>query len=156
MSNLLIQNGRIVDPASGLDSHQSLLIREGRIAATGESADAALDAETQVLNAKNLVISPGLIDIHVHFREPGQSAKETIGTGSKAAAQGGFTTVVCMPNTTPAIDNPGTVALIQDKVEKDALIHVHTTGAITRDIAGESLAPIGSLHEAGVLSLIHI
>ena len=78
MSNLLIQNGRIVDPASGLDSHQSLLIREGRIAATGESADAALDAETQVLDAKNLVISPGLIDIHVHFREPGQSAKETI------------------------------------------------------------------------------
>ncbi len=153
MSNLLIQNGRIVDPASGLDSHQSLLIREGRIAATGESADAALDAETQVMNAKNLVISPGLIDIHVHFREPGQSAKETIGTGSKAAAQGGFTTVVCMPNTTPAIDNPGTVALIQDKVEKDALIHVHTTGAITRDIAGESLAPIGSLHEAGVVAI---
>lgn len=153
MSNLLIQNGRIMDPASGVDSHQSLLIREGRIAATGESADAALDAETQVLDAKNLVISPGLIDIHVHFREPGQSAKETIGTGSKAAAQGGFTTVVCMPNTTPAIDNPGTVALIQDKVEKDALIHVHTTGAITRDIAGESLAPIGSLHEAGVVAI---
>ena len=113
---------------------------EGRIAATGESADAARRRNPGA-GCQNPVISPGLIDIHV-FQGARPKAKETIGTGSKAAAQGGLTTVVCMPNTTPAIDNPGTVALIQDKVE--TLVHVHTTGAITRDISGESLASIGS------------
>jgi len=153
MSDLLIQHGRVIDPVSGTDLHQSMLIRDGRIAALGASAEAGAGPETTVLDASHLVICPGLIDIHVHFREPGQSAKETIGTGTRAAALGGFTTVVCMPNTTPAVDNPGTVALIQDKVEKDALIRVHTTGAITRDIAGQALAPVGSLHEAGVVAI---
>jgi dihydroorotase len=89
----------------------------------------------------------------VHFREPGQTAKENIATGSAAAAMGGFTSVVCMPNTTPAIDNPATVALIQDQAEREAMVNVYLTGTITLGIAGEELAPIGSLKQAGVVAI---
>jgi dihydroorotase len=100
-----------------------------------------------------LVVAPGLIDIHVHLREPGETAKETIATGTQAAARGGFTTLVCMPNTTPAIDNPGTVALIQGKAEQHGVVNVYVAGAITKGIAGEELAPIGSLKQAGVVAI---
>ncbi len=100
-----------------------------------------------------LVVCPGLIDLHVHLREPGQSAKETIATGTQAAARGGFTSVVCMPNTSPAIDNAGTVALIRDKAARDGVVNVFVAGAITKGIAGEELAPIGSLKQAGVVAI---
>ena len=135
MESLLIQNGRVIDPANGIDAHQSLLILNGKIAALGAEAEAKAGDEIKVIDARGKVVCPGLVDIHVHLREPGQSAKETIETGTKAAALGGFTTVVCMPNTTPSIDSPGTVALIQDEVEKSAAINVFTTGAITMVIA---------------------
>ena len=153
MESLLIQNGRVIDPANGIDAHQSLLILNGKIAALGAEAEAKAGDEIKVIDARGKVVCPGLVDIHVHLREPGQSAKETIETGTKAAALGGFTTVVCMPNTTPSIDSPGTVALIQDEVEKSAAIHVFTTGAITKGIQGDELAPIGSLHGAGVVAI---
>ncbi|MFL2923740.1 MAG: dihydroorotase [Limisphaerales bacterium] len=153
MEDLLIQNGRVIDPANGIDAHQSLLILNGKVAALGAEADTRATSEIKVIDARGRVVCPGLVDIHVHLREPGQSAKETIETGTKSAAQGGFTTVVCMPNTTPSIDSPGTVALIQDKVEKSAVINVFTTGAITKGIQGDELAPIGSLHGAGVVAI---
>ena len=153
MDDLLIKNGRVIDPGNDVDAHQSLLIQGGKVAALGAEAEAKAGEGARVVNAKGLVVCPGLVDIHVHFREPGQSAKETIETGTLAAALGGFTTVVCMPNTSPSIDSAGTVALIQDKVEKSAAINVYTTGAITRGIAGEKLAPIGSLHGAGVVAI---
>jgi dihydroorotase len=94
-----------------------------------------------------------LIDLHVHFREPGQTAKENIATGSAAAAMGGFTSVVCMPNTSPTIDSPATVALIQGQAEREAMVNVYLTGTITLGIAGEELAPIGSLKQAGVVAI---
>ena len=94
-----------------------------------------------------------MIDLHVHLREPGQAAKETIGTGTAAAARGGFTTIVCMPNTSPSIDNSGTVALIRERAEKEGKVNVFVTGAITKGIAGEELAPIGSLKKAGVVAI---
>jgi dihydroorotase len=153
MNDLLIKNGRVIDPANEVDSHQSLLILGGKVAALGKEAETKAPGEARQVDARGAIVCPGLIDIHVHLREPGQSAKETIETGTKAAARGGFTTVVCMPNTSPAIDSPGTVALIQDEVEKSAIIHVFTTGAITKAIAGEELAPIGSLHGAGVVAI---
>jgi dihydroorotase len=153
MDDLLIQNGRVIDPANDVDTHQSLLILGGKVAALGAEADAKAGSDIKVIDAKGKVVCPGLVDIHVHFREPGQSAKETIETGTQAAAVGGFTTVVCMPNTSPSIDSPGTVALIQDKVEKSAAINVYTTGAITKGIEGDELAPIGSLHGAGVVAI---
>ena len=153
MSSLLLTGGRILDPANRLDEVTDLLIRDGSIAAIGPQAARQARAETRRLEVGGRVVCPGLIDLHVHLREPGQSAKETILTGTQAAARGGFTTVVCMPNTSPAIDNAGTVALIKDKAERDGVVNVYLTGAITKGIAGEELAPIGSLKQAGVVAI---
>ena len=100
-----------------------------------------------------LVVCPGLIDLHAHLREPGQSAKETIATGTAAAARGGFTSVVCMPNTSPAIDNAGTVALIHERAREQGVVNVFVAGAITKNIEGEELASIGSLKSAGVVAI---
>lgn len=143
----------MIDPASGLDAVQDLLIVDGKIAALGESAPLKAPKDAQRLNLKGMVVCPGLIDSHVHLREPGQSIKETIATGTLAAARGGFTSLVCMPNTSPTIDSPGTVALIREKADRDGLVNVYVTGAITKGIAGEELAPIGSLKNAGVVAI---
>ena len=109
MPALWIKNARVIDPASKRDSVGDLFVRDGRMA---ERLTPAERARARKIDGKGLVAAPGLVDIHVHFREPGQTHKETIGTGSKAAAAGGFTTVVCMPNTTPPADNAGTIATI--------------------------------------------
>ena len=122
MSSLLLTGGRVIDPARGFDADADVLIREGLIAAVGAVTEVPADAER--FDARGLVVCPGLIDLHVHLREPGQTAKETMATGTAAAARGGFTSIVCMPNTSPAIDNPGTVALIRDKAEKDGVVNV--------------------------------
>lgn len=153
MSSLLLSGGRVIDPASHLDTVADVLIRDGKIAAVGADAARGATEDTVRRDVAGLVVCPGLIDLHVHLREPGQSAKETIATGTQAAARGGFTSVVCMPNTSPSIDNAGTVALIRDKAERDGVINVFVTGAITKGIAGEELAPIGSLKQAGVVAI---
>ena len=153
MKSLLLTGGRIIDPGNHFDEVGDLLVEEGRIAAIGGDAGTRAKGEVEKVDAAGLVICPGLIDIHVHLREPGQTAKETIASGTAAAARGGFASIVCMPNTSPAIDNPGTVALIQDLAAAQGLVNVFTTGAITRDIAGEELAPIGSLKKAGVVAI---
>ena len=105
------------------------------------------------MDVSGQVVCPGLIDMHVHLREPGQVAKETIATGTAAAARGGFTSVVCMPNTAPAIDNAGTVALIHERAGEQGIVNVYVAGAITKNLAGEELAPIGSLKKAGVVAI---
>ncbi len=153
MNSLLVTGGRLIDPANRFDAVADLLILNGKIAAIGADAAAKAPKDVQKFDAKGLVVSPGLIDLHVHLREPGQSAKETIATGAASAARGGFTSVVCMPNTTPAIDNAGTVALIRERAEREAKINVFVAGAITKNIAGEELAPIGSLKQAGVIAI---
>src|SRR5262245_42952071 len=147
MSSLLLTGGRVIDPANGVDAQSDLLILEGKIAAVGPEAARRAPRDAERLDAFEKVVCPGLIDLHVHLREPGQSAKETIANGTMAAARGGFTSVVCMPNTAPAIDNAGTVALIRDKAKRDGVVNVFVTGAITKGIAGEELAPIGSLKQ---------
>ena len=151
MSSVLLQAGRVIDPANDRDETADVLLSNGKIAAVGSGLDAPADAE--VIDCVGQVVCPGLIDLHVHFREPGQTAKENIATGSAAAAMGGFTSVVCMPNTTPAIDSPATVALIQYQAEREAVVNVYLTGTITLGIAGEELAPIGSLKQAGVVAI---
>jgi dihydroorotase len=153
MNSLLLTGGRVIDPANQLDSPADLLIVDGKISAVGKDAAAKAPAGIERLDVKGLVVCPGLIDLHVHLREPGQTAKENIATGTAAAARGGFTSVVCMPNTSPAIDTAGTVALIRERAERQGLVNVFVTGAITKGIAGEELAPIGSLKRAGVVAI---
>src|SRR5512144_1140775 len=153
MNSLLITGGRIIDPANNLDSVADLLIADGRIAAVGRNASVNAPANVERMDVTGKVVCPGLIDTHVHLREPGQSAKETIATGTAAAARGGFTSVLCMPNTSPAIDNSGTVALIHELAVATGVVNVFISGAITKNIAGEELAPIGSLRKAGVVAI---
>lgn len=150
MSTILLRNGRIIDPANGRDEIGDLLIVDGRIA---DPAKVKLDAKVEEINCKGQVIAPGLIDLHVHLREPGQSAKETIATGTRAAAAGGFTSVICMPNTSPAIDHASVVTWVRDKAREEAAVNVFVAGAITKGIAGEELAPIGSMAKAGIVAL---
>ena len=149
MNPLLLKNGRVIDPANKRDEIGDLLIVDGKIATPVTSHQSPVTT----IDCTGLVDAPGLIDIHVHFREPGQSAKETIATGAKCAAAGGFTTVVCMPNTAPPVDSPSVVAWILEKAKAEACVNVLPTGAITKGLAGEELAPIGSLHKAGVVAL---
>ena len=151
MSSVLLQGGRVIDPANGRDETADVLLSNAKIQAIGNGLETPPD--TEVINCTGQVVCPGLIDLHVHFREPGQTAKENIATGSAAAAMGGFTSVVCMPNTTPTIDSPATVALIQDQAEREAVVNVYLTGTLTLNIAGEELAPIGSLKQAGVVAI---
>jgi dihydroorotase len=147
MNNLLIKNGRIIDPAGGRNGLGDIFIADGRI-----SADPA-GGDFETIDASGLVVAPGLIDIHVHLREPGQSRKETIATGTRAAAAGGFTSIVAMPNTTPAADSAATITWIRERAARDAVVNVFCTGAITKDLKGEELAPYGSLAAAGVVAL---
>lgn len=153
MNSLLLTGGRVIDPANRLDATADVLILNGKIAAVGPEAAGQAPCDIEKFDASGLVVCPGLIDLHVHLREPGQTAKETIATGTAAAAQGGFTSVVCMPNTAPAIDNAGTVALIHERAKREGLVNVFVSGAITKNIAGEELAPIGGLKRAGVVAI---
>ena len=110
--------------------------------------------DVERFNASGKIICPGLIDLHVHFREPGQTAKENLATGTMAAARGGFTSVVCMPNTSPPIDNAGTVALIHERASEQGIVNVFGRRVlITQNLAGEELAPIGSLKKAGIVAI---
>jgi dihydroorotase len=153
MKSLLLTGGRVIDPANRFDAVADVLVTDGKIAAVGPGLAGKPPAEAEVLDVSGKVVCAGLIDAHVHLREPGQTAKETIASGTAAAARGGFTSVVCMPNTSPAIDNPGTVALIHDIALEQGAVNVFITGAITKGIAGEELAPIGSLRKAGVVAI---
>jgi len=153
MNALLLTGGRVIDPANDFDALADLLICQGRIAAVGRQAAVQAPGEAKRLDVKGLVVCPGLIDAHVHLREPGQTAKETIATGTAAAARGGFTSVLCMPNTVPAADNPATVALIHEVAAAQGAANVFVAGAITKNLAGEELAPIGSLKKAGVVAI---
>ena len=153
MNSLLLTGGRVIDPANRLDAVADLLILNGKIAAVGKDAATKAPGEIERFDAKGKIVCPGLIDLHVHLREPGQTAKENIATGTAAAARGGFTSVVCMPNTSPAIDNAGTVALIHERAAQHGVVNVFVTGAITKNIAGEELAPIGSLKRAGIVAI---
>ena len=146
---LLIRGGRVVDPAQGVDDRFDLLIQDGKILRLGRDL-AAPDA--QILNAGGLTAAPGLVDIHVHLREPGFEAKETVSTGCAAAARGGVTTLVAMPNTRPAADCPEVVQLVRDKAAPTR-INVLPAGAVTLGQKGEQLTDFAALKAAGVPAL---
>lgn len=147
MNNLIIKNGRVLDPANSRDEIADLVVVDGRISAGPAPGDAT------VLDATGLVVAPGLIDIHVHLREPGQSHKETLASGTRAAAAGGFTSVVAMPNTSPTADSASTISWIRERAREHAVVNVFCTGAITKGLKGEELAPYGALANAGVVAL---
>ncbi len=152
MNSLLLSGGRVIDPANHIDAVADVLLIEGKVAAVGPHLAAQAPSGAERFEAKGLLVCPGFIDIHVHLREPGQTAKESIATGSLAAARGGFTTILCMPNTTPPVENASTVALIHERAARDSVVHVRVAGAITKGLAGEEMAPLGSLKKAGVVA----
>ena len=150
MPTLWIKNARVIDPASKRDAVGDLFVKNGKIV---DSLSATDRKRAKLIDATGLVACPGLVDVHVHFREPGQTHKETIKTGTHAAAAGGFTTVVCMPNTSHPASSTGTIQYIKDTIKRDAVVNVYPTGCITVDMKGEALAPIGSLKKAGVVAI---
>ena len=147
---LLIKGGRVVDPSQGLDAVMDVLIENEQIAALGEHLTA--DDVTEVIEADGLVVAPGLVDLHVHLREPGQEAKEDIITGTKAAVAGGFTTIVPMANTNPAIDSAIIVSGLQERIRREALADVMIVGAVTKGLKGEELAEMGDMAQNGVVA----
>ncbi len=150
MSKLIIRNGRVMDPASCLDAIRDVAIEDGRIAAIGQNLHSAGATE---LDASGLIVAPGFIDMHVHLREPGFEHAETIESGSRAAAAGGFTSICCMPNTSPVNDNATVTSYIIERAERHAVVNVFPIGAITKGSAGEQLAAIGLMKEAGIVAI---
>jgi len=147
MTTLLIKNGRIIDPANGVDKVANLLVRDGKIAEIGKVSTGA-DEE---VDAQDRLVVPGLIDMHVHLREPGDEEEETIASGAAAAVAGGFTSVVCMPNTDPAIDNEATVDFVYRQADRANLANVYAAGAVTKGRAGEELAEMGQMVRGGAV-----
>ena len=145
---ILVRRGRIVDPAQGLDQVSDLLIEDGAISGIG-SGTAREDA--QVIDAAGLVVSPGFIDLHCHLREPGFEYKETIATGTLAAARGGFTTVCAMPNTDPVMDTRATVEFVLSKARDEGVVRVLPIGAVTKGSRGAEMAEMAELADAGVI-----
>jgi dihydroorotase len=150
---LLIIRGRIIDPGQGIDVAGDVLIAEGRIVRIGEGSGELPYEQYHVFHAEGMIVSPGFIDLHCHLREPGFESKETIATGTRAAARGGFTTVCCMPNTDPPIDARATVEFVREKAASEGAVRVLPIGCITRGRRGEALVDMGELADAGVVAL---
>jgi len=146
---LLIKNGRVIDPANQLDKTCDVLIADGKVAEVGHFDEAVEKSVARVIDATGKLVTPGLIDIHVHFRDPGDEEEETIASGSTAAVAAGFTSVVCMPNTNPAIESETDVEYVHRKGRQTRKTHVYVMGAITKKREGVELAEMGLMAEAG-------
>jgi len=147
---LLIRGGRVIDPSSRLDTRADVLIEDGRISQIGPGLKAR---GAEVFDAAGCVVTPGFIDLHTHLREPGREDKETIATGARAAAAGGFTAVCAMPNTTPVNDSASTTRFIVETAKREAIVHVYPIGAITRGSNGEELSEYADLKAAGCIAV---
>lgn len=147
---LLIKGGKVIDPANNYYAQADVLVNEGKVQLVGQDIKAA-DAE--VIDAGEKLVMPGLIDMHVHLREPGLEAKETIATGTRAAAMGGFTGVACMPNTNPVVDNQAIVEFIKARAASEGVVNVFPIGAITKGSMGSELAEIGDMKMAGAVAI---
>ena len=147
---ILIKNGRLINPSENLDKVMDIFVEDGIIKEKAESIEKQADT---VIDAAGCYVMPGLIDLHVHFRDPGLTYKEDIETGSKAAAKGGFTTVCCMPNTKPVVDNVDTVKYIIEKGKKVGLTNVLPVGAVTKNMAGVEITDVEELKKAGICAI---
>ena len=150
MIRICIKNGRVMDPASGHDAIADVLIADGKIAAIGIALDTT---GAEVFDATGMIVAPGFIDMHVHLREPGMEHSETIESGGRAAAAGGFTTVCCMPNTSPVNDSPVVTTYIIERARRLSPVNVYPIGAITKGSLGEELAAIGAMKQAGIVAI---
>jgi dihydroorotase len=148
---LFIEGGRVIDPASGVDGVRTVVVRDGKIAEVAERIERPRDA--RALDARGRWVTPGLVDLHVHLREPGQEYKETIATGARAAVAGGFTTICAMPNTKPVNDNASVTELVLARAASAGLARVLPVGCISRNQAGEELAEYGELRAAGCVAV---
>ncbi|NQU24188.1 MAG: amidohydrolase family protein, partial [Candidatus Nealsonbacteria bacterium] len=148
MPNILIKNGRVIDPSQHVDRVTNLLIEDGRIAAY----DAEPNGQETVIDATGRIVSPGLFDMHVHLREPGFEDDETIATGTAAALAGGFTSIACMPNTDPPIDSRGTVEFVHGQAARADNCNVFVVACVSKNREGKELAEIGQLVEAGAVA----
>ena len=155
MTTLLIKNGRVIDPATNTDAVKDILIEDGKIKAIKSeirNPKSEKNSKLQIIDAKGKLVLPGLIDMHCHLRDPGQPDKETIASGTKAAALGGFTTICCMANTNPPVDNPAIVKYVRNKAETDGVVNVFPIAAVTRELKGEVIAEMGTMLEAGAIA----
>ncbi|MEE8637858.1 MAG: dihydroorotase [Candidatus Margulisiibacteriota bacterium] len=149
MAGLLIKNGRVIDPASKLDGKRDILIVGDKI----KSIKSRVTSRgARVIDAKGMLVLPGLIDMHTHLRDPGRPDKETIASGTRAAARGGFTTLCCMANTEPPIDNPAVVKYVRNKAETEGVVNVYPVAAVTKGLKGEALAEMGLMLEEGAVA----
>ncbi len=152
--SILIKGGRIIDPSRNLDKVGNILIEKGTIKSYPEDIKKLeKDSAIKVIDAGGKIVAPGLVDLHVHLREPGYEHKETIRTGCESAAAGGFTSIVCMPNTNPINDNASVTEYIMLKARTEGLVNVYPLGAITKGENGETLAQIGEMYEAGCVGV---
>jgi dihydroorotase len=149
VKSLVIKGGRIIDPGQGIDEVGDLLITAGKISALGKPPSPLQDYD--VLNATGLIVCPGFIDLHCHLRQPGFEEKETIATGTRAAARGGFTTVCCMPNTSPPLDNRDTVEYVKKVAAKESAVRVLPIGCVSKGRQGKELVDMAELESAGVI-----
>ncbi len=149
---LLIQCGHIIDPSQGIDEIGSLLISKGKISWLDREEVTPPQQNYDVLSAEGLIVCPGFIDLHCHLRQPGFEEKETIVTGSRAAARGGFTTICCMPNTNPPLDNQAAIDYVKSKAATEGVVHVLPIGCISKGRKGEELTDMGKLASAGVIA----
>lgn len=147
----VIRNGRVIDPAQGIDRVADVLFSNGRIDEITGAPLATIPEGHSVIDASGLVVAPGFIDLHTHLRDPGYEWKETLESGTRAAARGGFTTVCAMPNTDPCQDNAAIIEDVIRRAERDAIVRVLLIGAITRGRHGKTLAPMGEMADAGVI-----
>jgi len=152
MATLLIRGGRVIDPAQGIDRVDDVLVRDGLIVSVGHAGGQPLGRADETIDAAGLVVAPGLIDMHVHLREPGREEDETIETGTRAALAGGFTSVACIPNTEPPIDTQAAVEFIHQKAARADTCNVFVVACVSRGREGKELAEIGQLVEAGAVA----
>ena len=145
---ILIKDGRVIDPQTGLDETLDLVIQDGVIKEIGKFQES--DSYEKVIHAKGNVVAPGLVDVHVHFRDPGFTYKEDVETGARAAAAGGYTTVICMANTRPVVDNVETLEDLR-KREENLPVHVYNTAAVTMGLQGNELTDMPKLLQAGAI-----
>jgi len=153
MKKILITNGRIIDPAKNVDKIADLLLENGKIKKIAKNLKTKDNEEIEIINAKNKIVSPGFVDIHVHLREPGREDKETIHTASRSAAKGGITSVIAMPNTSPAADNQTVLEYVLSKAKKESLINIFVSGTITKQEKGKEIAEIWEMKKTGAVAV---